>query len=623
MAGLFAVVRWGRDPRQADRASELELAQLLSRRPAGHWEEMRTAAVGNGAFAVIAAPTSQPVRPAMPSAASSALESLRIVDLGTAALAAAGGECAAAVAAGPAADVATALLRQARPPAPAFTAPLGLASCPHAALHWDGERLNLALDLLGAWPFYVRELPDGLAVGTAALPLALLSPVAALDPLGVVEMLAFGQLLGPRTLYAGVTALPPGARATFSATGASIERAELPLTPAPRRSLRTAADRIATAIAASVELSLTADDAPGLLLSGGLDSRFLLALLAARSPRVTATTFGQPGCADLVYARRAAEIAGVSHRFAPWTPDGLARTLVHCVALTDGHVPAIHFHGADILPALRAVATQQWNGFAGDAVLGGSFVHPRYGLPGPPSLLTRLFTVFNWILRPEELAQVLSPRAARDCAGHPRAALAAALAAVPAGPAPERARRFLLDQRVGRLAATGLAIDRHYLPVITPYVQGPVLAVMAELRLAERRFGRALAHALARHFPRLAAIPWQRTGAPVGTPWVVAAVMRSWQRLSARAGRRGGSALADYATWFDGPLRPLRHRLLTGAAIAAREPFAADALARLARAPVRTTRDAALSGVLLAIAAAAAMLDANASPPGELPPPGG
>jgi hypothetical protein len=298
----------------------------------------------------------------------------------------------------------------------------------------------------------------------------------------------------------------------------------------------------------------------------------------------------------------------------------LAWVLDHAVALTDGHVSALHFHGTDLLPEMRRAAGAQWNGFAGDAIVGGSFAHPRYGLPGPPSLEARLFTSLNRILRQEELGTVLSPEAASVLRTHPRAALAAALDQVPAGPAPERSRRFLLDQRVGRLAAPGLAIDRHYLPVVTAYAHAQVLAVMESMRLAERRYGRALARVLTRNFPALAEIPWQRTGARPGAHWLMAAGRRAARRLSARLGRGSAMGLVDYRAWLDGPLAPLRARLCSSPSLKERGFFAARGLERLAAARQRTARDAALAGVIMSVAVAAEMLDGERQVPGELEP---
>jgi asparagine synthase (glutamine-hydrolysing) len=502
------------------------------------------------------------------------------------------------------------------------TEQLELLPYPYAAVRWDGARVTIHLDALGAWPLYLRRLAGGLAIGTAALPLARLAPVSDLDPEGVVELLSLGQLLGQRTLFRQIEALPAGARYTIDADSIRRRRWREEDAPASGRTLKAAADQILAALDETVAGAGSAsEEQAGVLLSGGVDSRLVLALLARHGYPVRAFTFGQPGCADERYASRVTAALGVPHRIAAWTAAGLERVLEHAVALTDGHVAATHFHGMDLLDELRQATSSQWNGFAGDAILGGSFAHPRYGVPGPPSLASRLFASLNQILRPDELRRVIDPGAAAELSAHPRRALLEALAATPPGPPSERARHLLLDQRVGRLAAPGLALDRHYLPVRTPYAEGPVLAVMRQLRLWERRYGRALCQVLVRHFPELATIPWQRTGARPGTPWPVAAAMRAGWRLWARLGRGRGPALADYVSWLDGPLGTLRRQLLTSPSLRSRSLFSASGLAALAEGPVRDARESALAGVLMAMAVATEMLDGRRGAVGELPEP--
>jgi Asparagine synthase len=624
MAGLFAVVQWTldtSDPSQdrapgAPSAVEDVLTSLLRARPQASFEQ-RVRLAGRGGAVAVSAPGSGP-----------ALTAGAAADLGWAAagVGADGGRIAALVASGPAAAGLAGLL----------AGPKGRASpllpYPHAAILWDGEELHVWMDELGAWPLYFRRLsPRALAIGTAALPLATLSPAAELDRLAVAELLAFGQPLATRTLFAGIEALPPGARAVFGPERTAIASAIPADRPAPRRPLGAAAERIDRALAESIALVDAAkpvpavaggagapERGPGVLLSGGLDSRLVLAHLVRSEAHPRAYTFGEPDTADAELAARVAAALGVPHTFAPWTPAGLTRVLAHAVWLTDGQVAAHHLHGTDLLPALRLAAGAQWNGFAGDAILGGSFAHPRYSLPGP--LPPRLFAAFNRILRKADLGRVLTPEAARALAGHPQAALNAALERIPDAPAPERARRFLLVERVGRLAAVGLALDRHYLPVAIPFATEPVLRVMHELRLAERRYGRALARSLVQSFPTLATIPWQRTGARPGTPWPWAAAIRAAARARARAGWGPAAGIADYGAWFRGPLVPLVAELLASPALHEPRLFSPTALTALAQGGLRSAREVALAGVLMSLAIALEIAGGLRAPIAELEP---
>jgi hypothetical protein len=623
LAGILAVLRFpdpadpqgGRQSATEEAAARLE--ELERERPKGPWE--RTAVlVGHGGAVALSAAAGGDPPPNAGGADRNRNRKLdqRITDLGWVAgcTAETGSALQAVVASGPARGALARMAggRMADEPA--------LLPYPYAALSWDGEEVVAELDELGAWPLYYRWLtPSTLAVATAALPLARLAPVARFDPEAVVEALTFGQVIGKRSLFGGVSALPPGARARFRRMETRIERTLPPDRPLARRSIEQAADEIHQALAVAVATTLAASPpgTPAVLLSGGLDSRLVLAHLTQAGAEPHAFTFGTNAAADVQLARAVTAELRTPHTVHDWTPAAFTAILPAAIALTDGQVPAHHVHGTDLLPELRRQAGAEWNGFAGDAILGGSFAHPRYGLPGP--LAPRLFAAFNQLLRPEELGQVLRPASARDLAHHPRSALATALDWIPDGPPAERARRFLLAERVGRLAAAGLALDRHYLPVAIPFAAAPVLRQMHELQLAERRFGRALAQALVRHFPRLAAIPWQRTGMRPGTPWFLAALYRAgWKGLSA-AGIGRGPGLVDYGAWWRGPIAPLRAQLLQSPALAGSGILAPDRLAELAAAPPRTPRAVARDGVLMALAITAELLTGQRALPATDP----
>jgi hypothetical protein len=263
-------------------------------------------------------------------------------------------------------------------------------------------------------------------------------------------------------------------------------------------------------------------------------------------------------------------------------------------------------------------ARAQWNGFAGDAVLGGSFSHPRYLVPGDP--IERLARALSRSMPASGLGTVLNRETAGLLRDHPRAAIRAAFELTSAaGGDAERVRRFLLAERVGRLAAAGLALDRHHLPTLTPFATAPVLALMHELTPAERRFGRALGCALARHHPSLARIPWQRTGAPPGTPWPIAYLARSVWRAGSRVRLMRGPEPFDYGSWFEGPLRGLVNEILTGGGLASLGCFDGAALGEVASGSIRSTRRTALVGVLLSLGIAADIVRGARTPELDLP----
>ncbi|MGD8396441.1 MAG: asparagine synthase-related protein, partial [Candidatus Eiseniibacteriota bacterium] len=550
-----------------------DLDRLLAHRPAAPWHEVERRDGVAGSVAVVSPASAAGWRPAAVGGAPHELVAV-----------VAGGNAAPGVARLAAtADVAELTRRR-------------LLPVTYAGARLRGDRLELVADRLGSHPLYVRRRPYGLVFGTSALLLALLEPRSRLDPLTVAALLCFGQPLGRRTLFEDVEALPAGAVGTWTARGSTQHAPDWPPLEAACGHLADRARALGAALEAAVTAGHHAGQA-GLLLSGGLDSRLLLALLAPVQGPLAAYTFGADGCLDIQLARRVTAHVEVTHRVRPTTAEALGRTLRHGVALTDGTVSTLHFVGLEVLPGMRDEVDAQWNGFAGDAILGGAFAHPRYLRPGPPAVGERLFRVLAHILSPGALPGLLVPTASASPGAALRQEFADAVAAAGNGERPEVAFRVLMRERVGRLAASGLALDRHYLPVITPYANGPVIARMLRMARSDRRFSRLLRATLGITAPELARIPWQRTGAAPSTPWPWQVVRRGWRRLAARWSGGAGPAMIDPGPWLAGPLAARRRRWIE--CLAEQPLFRGERLRELARRPGSAPPE--LDGILMSL----------------------
>ena len=74
-------------------------------------------------------------------------------------------------------------------------------------------------DVLSMHPIYSERSGDGYLVGNSVEAIRGVSGASDLDSLGVSTWLALGWAAGYRTLLSSITALPPGSRVEFSATG--------------------------------------------------------------------------------------------------------------------------------------------------------------------------------------------------------------------------------------------------------------------------------------------------------------------------------------------------------------------------------------------------------------------
>jgi asparagine synthase (glutamine-hydrolysing) len=161
---------------------------------------------------------------------------------------------------------------------------------------WDEprRRLVLARDRMGVKPLYYAMTPDGLAFASEVKSLiagGLLRPE--LDPMGAELFLAHGFVPGPHTLFAGVRKLPPASLLVFEDGRVVAEREYWNAFEegGPRRAGRWEADqeRLMALLGESIRARMIADVPLGVMLSGGLDSSLITAIMAQHSSRPVQT----------------------------------------------------------------------------------------------------------------------------------------------------------------------------------------------------------------------------------------------------------------------------------------------------------------------------------------------
>jgi asparagine synthase (glutamine-hydrolysing) len=181
------------------------------------------------------------------------------------------------------------------------------------------DRVEVITASLGLAPVYVASPAGGgkvLSNSVAALRwlLGLNEP----DPLGLSSFLSLGWPASDRTLNAGIDALPGGSRITITRNGLDIDERFGPATLLATRSRSDIPDSKALAelfIAATGGLSAFED--VQCALTGGRDSRLLLALLRATGVEATYYTAGVPGEPDVDIAVAIARRLGLSHEVIP------------------------------------------------------------------------------------------------------------------------------------------------------------------------------------------------------------------------------------------------------------------------------------------------------------------
>lgn len=193
---------------------------------------------------------------------------------------------------------------------------------------WDRaeKTLTLARDRIGEKPLYYGRVGDGFAFGSELKALrALPSSRFDTDPGALALMLRYGYVPAPYSIYRGLFKLPPGTLLRVTADCGFGEpepwwrfAAVAQEGAANRRAVGDgeAVDALEAVLGAAIGEQMVADVPLGALLSGGLDSSMVVALMQARSARPVRTFtigFAEGDYDEAAHAKAVARHLGTEH----------------------------------------------------------------------------------------------------------------------------------------------------------------------------------------------------------------------------------------------------------------------------------------------------------------------
>ena len=400
---------------------------------------------------------------------------------------------------------------------------------------WDGRErlLTIANDRFGGLPLYWARSGRGFAWAGGVRGVLMAPGVSAdPDPEAVREAVTFGGYrLDDRTNVAAVKMLP-GASVLGVRNGAHEIRRYWrwsDISPVEAGEPHALIDAVHERWRTAVRRRLSGAKRPGQTLSGGLDSRAILAEAAPQVPRWTAITYGIPGCDDARYAELAARAVGadwVFHElYSGRSPDWLERR-TNYVQATDGLIDLVDLMHLEALPLQAELLDVHLSGYIGDAVSGPTFNEvdsAEVALLRMPYYGTEVS--FGW---PEALERV--------------EALMAALGGA-------QPRYTLFEHKLPQSTNRWSAAWRPYFRVRKPFVDYAFFDFCQGLPSAVRGPGSFHERWLSARYPGcFARIPNHKTGVPVLSP--------PWRVLAARAGRVAWRRVQPVLAGVGLPARP-------------------------------------------------------------------
>ncbi len=191
------------------------------------------------------------------------------------------------------------------------------------ALHVDARarRVWLVADKLGLRPIYFGLRDGCVFFSTALRTLEKVRGLARIDVRGVSEIASFGYPLGERSPYEGIRTLQPAEIACAGPQGVHSQAYWQWDRLAPSRVSDAELPRVLYQVfMQAVDLRLGAARAAVAGLSGGLDSRCVVAALRGRGVDVHTVNFAPAGTEDQAMGRMAAQALGAKHFEFPTGP---------------------------------------------------------------------------------------------------------------------------------------------------------------------------------------------------------------------------------------------------------------------------------------------------------------
>lgn len=296
---------------------------------------------------------------------------------------------------------------------------------------WDAQTcsLTLARDRFGKKPLYWRlDRAGRLLFASEMKALETVDSLGGVSRSALEEVVQFGCVRAPRTIYAGVNMIMPGTALTFrlDALGSPTCHAYWDAHSLPSRRPRDEAasavwdpKRLDGLLGASVAKRMVADVPVGSLLSGGIDSSLVTALMQERSAQPVRTFtigFAESSHDESALARATAEHLGTDHTERIVTAEDALKVITDLPRIYDEP-----FGDSSQIPTIlvsrlaRGRVKVALSGDGGDEVFGG---YNRYRLArgrlararGIPLLLRRGMAAGILAMRPTLWDTLLSAR---------------------------------------------------------------------------------------------------------------------------------------------------------------------------------------------------------------------
>lgn len=241
----------------------------------------------------------------------------------------------------------------------------------------EPQNLTVYTERIGTIPLYARRDQERISLATSMIDLALSVNYDDLDMIGIMNLLYYGNPIGTRTLIKNIKHLTGGTRYQFGSKDSASREYVFTYKESEHSDIREAISNVSASLQHALEKRIDAsrDVTSSILLSGGLDSRLIVAAMKSTCPdqELAAYTFGQPGSEELFVAQQVANTACASFFPRILFPASFLESAEEYQRLSCGND---YFPQGYILKNLQPASVPScfYTGFMLDLTLGGSYL---------------------------------------------------------------------------------------------------------------------------------------------------------------------------------------------------------------------------------------------------------
>jgi asparagine synthase (glutamine-hydrolysing) len=391
---------------------------------------------------------------------------------------------------------------------------------------WDdnNKRLLVANDRIGQYPLYYAEVGGRLlfASGMRAL---LVDPMLHrdVDEVAIAQFLTFNHILGNRSYLVDVKRLLPATILAYQDGRLQSEtywRMEHPKEYELCSELEWM-EAILHYLKQAITRQSRGTQPSGLLLSGGLDSRVILAYLGdpGADRRISTFTWGMPGCDDAQYARELSHKMGVANHFFELKSDWLLHNADEGVRRTDGMGNVIALHAMAALEDEVRHARILYKGFMGDGMMGYSLQYQHWADYDETTRIQAHYQVHRGqgaiIFDFPEHERLFTDQFRSRVGNEVFTSYADAMNETGSTLLADQRNVFGLRHRVPRMALNGVEVLRQRAFVRLPFCDNDLVEFSLRVPPGLRYQRRLIKNAFVRAFPDLAQVPVTDTGYPM------------------------------------------------------------------------------------------------------------